>query len=68
MRAWSVVAAVLAEGLRYDGKSPCGCDREPKYRPRRRSELRARLIAATRDGLPPAETLSRADPLTPTER
>ncbi|MBZ6474225.1 hypothetical protein [Streptomyces griseocarneus] len=60
------MAAVLAEGLRYDGKTPCGCGKEPKFRPRRRSELRARRIAATRAGLPLAETLSRVDPLTPT--
>ncbi len=65
MRGWSVVAAVLAEGLRYEGRSACGCGREPKFRPRTRAELRARRLAAVRDGLPLSETLSRPDPLTP---
>ncbi|MEU9114374.1 hypothetical protein AB0D04_21940 [Streptomyces sp. NPDC048483] len=65
-RAWSVVAAVLGEGLRYEGRSVCGCVKEPKYRPRTRAELRARRVAAARAGLPLAETLSRVDPLTPT--
>ncbi|WP_280424975.1 hypothetical protein [Nocardia carnea] len=55
---WSVVAAVLAAGLRYDGYEPCGCGREPKSRPRTRAELRARLDHATRHGFPPAEALS----------
>jgi hypothetical protein len=39
-RAWSVVAAVLAAGLRYEGYEPCGCGREPEFRPRTRAELR----------------------------
>jgi hypothetical protein len=65
VRGWSVVAAVLAEGLRYEGLSPCGCDKSPKYRPRTRAQLRARRAIAARDGLPLAETLSRPDPLTP---
>ncbi|MFF9194852.1 hypothetical protein ACF09L_06580 [Streptomyces sp. NPDC014779] len=38
--AWSVVAAVLAAGLTYDGHSPCGCDRTPSPRPRTRAALR----------------------------
>jgi hypothetical protein len=65
VRGWSVVAAVLGEGLRYEGRSACGCGKEPKYRPRTRAELRVRRILATRDGLPLSETCSRPDPLTP---
>ncbi|MBF6352412.1 hypothetical protein IU448_25875 [Nocardia flavorosea] len=55
---WSVVAAVLATGLRYDGYEPCGCGREPKPRPRTRAELRASHDEATRLHLTPAEALS----------
>ncbi|MET8980122.1 hypothetical protein ABZX85_31415 [Streptomyces sp. NPDC004539] len=65
VRGWSVAAAVLGEGLRYEGRSGCGCGREPKYRPRTRAELRARRIAAEREGVALSETLSRPDPLTP---
>ncbi|WP_119286875.1 hypothetical protein [Streptomyces sp. YIM 130001] len=61
VHAWSVVAAVLGEGLRYEGRSGCGCGREPEYRPRTRAELRARRLAAERDGLPLSETLIRPD-------
>lgn len=39
VRQWSVVTAVPAEGLRYEGRSACGCDKDPKYRPRTRAEL-----------------------------
>ncbi|MGV9318756.1 hypothetical protein [Streptomyces sp. NPDC003660] len=59
---WSVVAAVLGEGLRFDGRSGCGCAKEPKYRPRTRAELRVRRIVASRDGVPLAEVLARVDP------
>ncbi len=65
VRRWSVVAAVLREGLRYEGRSVCGCDKEPKYRPQTRAELRVRQIVAARDKLPLSETLSRPDPLSP---
>ncbi|KAB2976879.1 hypothetical protein F8R89_35645 [Streptomyces sp. SS1-1] len=65
VHGWSVVAAVLGAGLRYEGRSVCGCGREPTYRPRTRAELRARRSVATRDGLPLSEALSRPDPLTP---
>ncbi|MGW1530955.1 hypothetical protein [Streptomyces aureus] len=65
VRSWSVVAVVLGEGLRYEGLSACGCDKEPKYRPRTRAELRARRTVADRDGLPLSEALSRPDPLAP---
>lgn len=66
VRGWSVVTAVLAEGLRYEGRSACGCDKDPKYRPRTRAELRVRRLVAERDGRPLSETLFRPDPLTPT--
>lgn len=65
VRGWSVVAAVLGAGLRYEGLSVCGCGKEPKYRPRTRAELRARRSVAARQGLPLSEALSRRDPLTP---
>ncbi|WP_017594176.1 hypothetical protein [Nocardiopsis potens] len=64
---WSVVAAVLGEGLRYEGRSVCGCTREPRYRPRTRAQLRARRDAAAREGLPLSEVLSRPDPSTPVD-
>lgn len=64
VRRWSVVAAVLGEGLRYEGRSVCGCGKEPKYRPRTRAELRVRRIIAARDGLPLSQVLARPDPLT----
>ncbi|MFG3256886.1 hypothetical protein [Streptomyces sp. NPDC048172] len=67
-RAWSVVAAVLDEGLRYEGRSACGCSREPRYRPRTRAALRARRGAAERTGLPLAETLTWPDPSGPAPR
>lgn len=63
-RAWSVVAAVLGEGLRYEGRSGCGCTKEPEFRPRTRAQLRARQVAAARLGLPLPQALSRPDPLT----
>ncbi|GGW58080.1 hypothetical protein GCM10010503_38880 [Streptomyces lucensis JCM 4490] len=59
-----MVAAVLGEGLRYEGRSVCGCGKEPKYRPRTRAELRVRRIIAARDGLPLSQVLARPDPLT----
>ncbi|UUU24663.1 hypothetical protein [Streptomyces sp. DSM 40750] len=65
VRAWSVVAAVLGEGLRYEGLTGCGCGKEPKFRPRTRAELRARRVVAERTGVPLAEVLARPDPLTP---
>ncbi|MFG2333046.1 hypothetical protein ACGFMM_25960 [Streptomyces sp. NPDC048604] len=56
-RAWSVVAAVLAEGLRYEGRSTCGCTREPRPRPRTPAQLRSARTAAERAGVPLAELL-----------
>ncbi|MEU6955415.1 hypothetical protein [Streptomyces sp. NPDC045714] len=63
--AWSAVAAVLGAGLRYEGLEPCGCGKRPRFRPRRRAEVRARLAVAARTGLPVAEALARRDPATP---
>ncbi|PJM98874.1 hypothetical protein CG740_32770 [Streptomyces sp. CB01201] len=51
-KAWSVVAAVLNEGLRYEGREPCGCGKVPQFRPRTRARLRACRTAATRSGIP----------------
>lgn len=64
-KAWTVVAAVLNAGLRYEGREPCGCGKEPKFRPRTRAQLRARRIAAARTGTPVADMLGRADLLAP---
>jgi hypothetical protein len=64
-KAWSVVAVVLAAGLRYEGFQPCGCAREPEYRPRTRAQLRARRIAAARSGTLLKQLLRQADPLEP---
>ncbi|NKY57763.1 hypothetical protein [Nocardia flavorosea] len=54
---WSVVAAVLATGLRYDGHEPRGCGREPKPRPRTRAELRTSRNGPIRHHLTTAEAL-----------
>jgi hypothetical protein len=64
-KAWSVVAVVLAAGLRYEGREPCGCGKEPTFRPRTRAQVRARRRAAVRTGTPLADLLGRADPQTP---
>ncbi|MFF5898930.1 hypothetical protein ACFY8O_23820 [Streptomyces argenteolus] len=61
LRGWSVVAVVLGAGLRYEGRSACGCAKEPGYRPRTRADVRARRIAAAREGLPLAVALARPD-------
>jgi hypothetical protein len=63
-KAWTVVAAVLSTGLRYEGREPCGCRREPKFRPRTRAQLRVRQRAAAQTGIPLADLLGRADPWT----
>ncbi|SBT90329.1 hypothetical protein GA0115233_101766 [Streptomyces sp. DI166] len=65
VRKWAAVAAVLGEGLRYEGRTACGCGKEPKYRPRTRAEVRVRRTVAAREGLALSEALSRPDPLTP---
>ncbi|MFH8717664.1 hypothetical protein [Streptomyces zaomyceticus] len=62
-KAWSVVAVVLGARLRYESFEPCGCGRNPKFRPRTRAQLRARRRVATRTGTPLAELLGQADPL-----
>ncbi|MEZ0089559.1 hypothetical protein [Streptacidiphilus sp. EB129] len=66
--AWSVVAAVLAEGLRYDERPGCGCSRLPSFRPRTKAQVRARRRAAERLSLPLSVTLARRDPFTPEPR
>ncbi|MGC5002637.1 hypothetical protein [Streptomyces sp. DT203] len=60
-KAWTVVAAVLNAGLRYEGREPCGCGKEPKFRPRTRAQLRVRRIAAAQTGTPLADMLGRAE-------
>ncbi|GAA2086011.1 hypothetical protein GCM10009759_06360 [Kitasatospora saccharophila] len=67
-KAWSVVAAVLAEGLTYDHRPGCGCTRLPSFRPRTRAQVRARRRAAERLGVPLAVALARRDALTPEAR
>lgn len=64
-KAWTVVAAVLAAGLRYEGREPCGCGKDPKFRPRTRAQLRARRITAARTRACLADVLGRVDPQTP---
>lgn len=61
-RRWAAVAAVLDAGLRYDGFEPCGCSREPKYRPRSSAQVRARRRVGARMELTDAEALSLRDP------
>ncbi|MEW2356719.1 hypothetical protein [Spirillospora sp. NPDC029432] len=60
-RRWAAVAAVLQAGLRYEGFEPCGCGREPKYRPRTSAEVRARRRVASRKGLTESEALALRD-------
>nr|WP_246620089.1 hypothetical protein [Streptomyces corallincola] len=54
---------VLNSGLRYEGFEPCGCGRDPKFRPRTRAQLHARRRVAARTGAPLAKLLGQADPL-----
>ncbi|GAA4605240.1 hypothetical protein BJY16_005309 [Actinoplanes octamycinicus] len=58
---WRAVAAVLAEGLRYDGFEMCGCGREPKFRPRTSAQVRRRRRLAARSGVPLADLLATRD-------
>ncbi|RBQ18384.1 hypothetical protein DP939_19835 [Spongiactinospora rosea] len=60
-RRWAAVAAVLEAGLRYEGFEPCGCGQVPAYRPHTSAQVRARLRAAARSGLTPAEALTLRD-------
>ncbi|MFI6476832.1 hypothetical protein ACIBH1_02795 [Nonomuraea sp. NPDC050663] len=60
-RQWAAVEAVLRAGLRYEGFETCGCGREPKFRPRTSTQVRARRRVAARDGLPEAEALALRD-------
>lgn len=56
--AWAVVAEVLGNGLTYDGFERCGCGREPKFRPRTKSQVSARMRKAAREGVSPREALA----------
>ncbi len=60
-RRWAAVAAVLEAGLTYEGFEPCGCGREPKYRPRTAAQVRSRRQVAARRGLTEAEALALRD-------
>ncbi|WP_034271097.1 hypothetical protein [Actinospica robiniae] len=55
---WAAVEAVLGAGLRYDGFVLCGCQHHPEYRPRTRSQVKARRVLAERSGESLAETLA----------
>lgn len=57
-KAWTVVAAVLNAGLRYEGRELCGCGKEPKFRPRTGSAP-ARAPGGLRPEVLGAATLSR---------
>jgi hypothetical protein len=59
---WAAVAAVLAAGLKYEGFEPCGCGREPKFRPHTSAEVRARRRMAARTGASEAAALAARDP------
>ncbi|MEV0292087.1 hypothetical protein [Nocardia sp. NPDC050710] len=59
---WSAVAAVFDAGLTYHGFEPCGCGREPKFRPRTAAQVRARRRSAARSGRVLAEVLAMRDP------
>jgi hypothetical protein len=59
---WAAVAAVLEAGLRYEGFEPCGCGREPKFRPRTAAQVRARRRAARRQSVTAADALAARDP------
>ncbi len=59
---WKAVAAVLGEGLRYEGFQTCGCGREPKFRPRTSAQVRLRRRLATRRAVPMATMLAARDP------
>ena len=64
-KAWTVVAAVLDAGLRYEGRETCGCGKAPEFRPRTRAQVRARHITAARTGTSLADVLGRVDQETP---
>jgi hypothetical protein len=59
---WAAVAAVLAAGLSYEGFEMCGCGRDPKYRPRTSTQVRARLRIAERQGVSVTDALAARDP------
>lgn len=59
---WRAVEAVLAAGLRYDGRDGCGCGADPKPRPRTSAQVRRLRRAADRAGRTRAEALALPDP------
>ncbi|MFI5588486.1 hypothetical protein ACIA5G_25770 [Amycolatopsis sp. NPDC051758] len=59
---WAAVAAALEAGLRYEGFEPCGCGREPKFRPRTTAQVRARRRVARREGRSDVDALTARDP------
>lgn len=61
---WTAVAAVLAEGLRYDGFEMCGCGRYPQFRPRTRAQVRQRRRLSARRGVPMRTMIAARDPYT----
>ncbi|SFD15949.1 hypothetical protein SAMN05421773_110215 [Streptomyces aidingensis] len=54
---WKALAAVLGSGLTFHS----GCCEGPGWRPRHPREVRERLAAAARSGVPVAEALSTPD-------
>ncbi|MET8799343.1 hypothetical protein ABZV91_23425, partial [Nocardia sp. NPDC004568] len=63
--ARSVAAAILSSDIRYDGYRSHGGDRDRRFRPRTRAELRGRRFYAARHALPLAGALARRDPWRP---
>jgi hypothetical protein len=59
---WTAVAVVLTAGLKYNGFVACGCSKEPKFRPRTKAQVRARLRIAERTGIDRATALAARDP------
>ncbi|WP_344103745.1 hypothetical protein [Myceligenerans crystallogenes] len=60
-RRWRAVEAVLAAGLRYDGRDGCGCGKDPKPRPRTSAQVRRLLRAADRAGVARDRALTLED-------
>lgn len=61
---WAAIEAVLGAGLSYDGFVTCGCQNNPKSRPRTRSQVKVLRVAAERDGRSLAEAIE-ADGVAP---
>ncbi len=58
--AWRALSAVLYAGLSFHS---CGCN-GPGFRPRTPRQVRERLQAATRRGIPVREAMALPDPYT----